>query len=80
VTFQWVTADWSKNFPPFRENPFWLQNARPSRPVRMFVGAVAELSAIEFLIAKIITEVSSLRKKMSINLELPQSERPAPSG
>jgi hypothetical protein len=32
----------------------------------MFVGAVAELSAIEFLIAEIIAEVSSLRKKMSI--------------
>ena len=37
----------------------------------MFVGAVADLSAIEFLIAEIIAEVSSLRKKMSINFGIP---------
>jgi hypothetical protein len=38
---------------------------RAHRAVIRFVGAVAELSAIEFLIAEIIAEVSSLRKKMS---------------
>jgi hypothetical protein len=65
VTFQWVTADWSKNFRPARGNSLWLQNARALRPVIRFVGAVAKLSAIELLIAKIIAGVSSLRKKMS---------------
>jgi hypothetical protein len=44
-----------------------LQKRAPIAPVKGFVGAVAEVSAIEFLIAEIIAEVSSLRKKMSIN-------------
>jgi hypothetical protein len=79
VTFQWVTADSNKNFSFARGDPFWLQNARASRPGMMFVGAVAELSAIEFLIGEIIAEVSSLRKKMSIILEFSQPEQPAPS-
>jgi hypothetical protein len=65
VTFQWVTADPNRNFPPALGNPFWLQNARALRPVMMFVGVVAEFSAIEFPIAGIIAEVSPLRKKMS---------------
>jgi hypothetical protein len=74
VIFQWVTVDSNKKFPPARRNPLWLQNARASRPGTMFVGAVGQLSAIEFLIAEILAEISSLRKKMSINLELLQSE------
>ena len=65
VTFQLVTADSSKNFSPARGNPLWLQNARASRPVIMFSAWVAELSAIEFFIAEIIAQASSLRKKMS---------------
>jgi hypothetical protein len=48
-------------------NPLWLQNARASRPAIRFVGAVAKFSAIKFLIAEIIAEVSSLRKIMSID-------------
>jgi len=47
--------------------PVLVVNARASRPAIRLVGAVAELSAIEFLIAEIIAEVSSLCKKMSIN-------------
>jgi hypothetical protein len=54
VTFQQVTADSNKNFSAARGNPFRLQNARASRPLIMFVGAFAELSAIEFFIAEII--------------------------
>jgi hypothetical protein len=53
---------------------------RAHRAVIRFVGAVAELSAIEFLIAEIIAEVSSLRKKMSINFEFPRLKQPVPSG
>ena len=61
---------------------------RASRPVIRFVGAVPELSAIEFLIAEIIAEVSSLCKKMSINFGIlavraagsQRSSRLAPDG
>jgi hypothetical protein len=72
VTFQWVTADSNKNFRPLAGTRFGAK-ARASRSVISLVGAVAELSAIELLIAAIIAQVSSLRKKTSINLELSQS-------
>ena len=58
-----------QNFPPLVGKPVLVVDAHASRPNLMFVGALAEFSAIESLIAEIIAEVSSLRKKMSMNLE-----------
>jgi hypothetical protein len=54
-----------QNFSARPRKPVLVVNARASRPVIRFVGAVVELAAIEFLIAEIIAGVSSLRKKMS---------------
>ena len=57
-----------QNFPPRSWKPVLVVNARASRPARKVVRG-AELSGIEFLIADIVNRVSSLRNKMSMNLE-----------
>jgi hypothetical protein len=51
----------SSNGRPQRRKAHALQHALG------FVGAVAELSAIEFFIAEIIAQISSLREKMPID-------------
>ena len=43
--------------------PTGRSNARASHPVIRSVGAVAELSAIEFLTVEIVARTSSLREK-----------------
>jgi hypothetical protein len=56
-------ADSNKNFSPALGDPFWLSMRPRARDTTVF-GAVAKLSATEFLIAGDHSR-SSLRKKMS---------------
>jgi hypothetical protein len=53
-----------QKFSPLSWKPVLVVNARASRLARRLVGAVAELSGIEFLIAERIAEVSFLHNKL----------------
>jgi hypothetical protein len=67
---QWVTTEKNRKILPGQKSPLWLQKRRTA-PIPTPVGAIAELSTIEIVIAKIITAVSALGKRLSKNLEFP---------